>query len=286
MIRTVFFGSNQYSVIILKKLLELPNFTVSTVVTKPDAPVGRNQTITANPVSEFSQKNNLNLLQPLDFDQDFTSQLENLKADLSICVAYGPPFFTPEIIDIFPSKIINLHPSPLPRYRGAAPGPWQIANGETTSAMSFFVIDELPDHGPIIDQISFSILKTDTSADFYNRAFQVGADHLEAVLKKYLANPENLTPQNHTKKTYFPKMNKEIAKIDWSHSPEYIEAFIRAMHPWPIAWTEVVDKNNKVLRAQILSSHLENGKLYIDQIKLEGKNTANWSNIQSHYSLI
>ncbi len=282
----VFFGSNQYSVIILKALLAIPDFQVIAVVTKPDAPVGREQKITGNPVSEFSKKNNLKLLQPPDFDSAFIQQFCELKPDLALCVAYGPPFFTSELINIPKYKIINLHPSPLPKYRGATPGPWQIINGETKSALSFFVIDEKPDHGPLITQIPFNITPTETSTTFYEKAFSLGAQSLETVLKNYLQNPQKLTEQDHSQKSYYPKLTKESGKIDWSKSPDSTERFIRAMHPWPLAWTEVKDPNNQVKRVQILSSHLENGKLILGLVKIEGKTESSWKNLQSHYQLV
>lgn len=291
--KVVFFGSNQYSVVILKKLLELKEFQVTAVVTKPDAPVGRDQKITANPMAEFTHQYVgthdhalLQLFQPTDFDQSFFDKFKSLQPDLAICVAYGPPFFTQEMIDIPKYKIINLHPSPLPHYRGAAPGPWQIINGENTSAMSFFVIDDKPDHGPVISQIPFAISPTETSTSFYDKAFSLGADNLELVIKNYLKNPQNLQPQDHTQKTYFPKLNKDSGRIDWNKSPEYNERFIRAMQPWPIAWSELTDQNGQKKRVQILSSQLRSGKLLLDQVKIEGKQAASWSDIQSHYRLV
>ena len=104
------------------------------------------------------------------------------------------------MIDIPTHKIINIHPSPLPKYRGATPGPWQIINGETTSAVTFFQIDALPDHGPIITQIPLKITPTETAATFYQKAFTLAATNLEPVLKSYLTHPNSLTPQDHTQK--------------------------------------------------------------------------------------
>lgn len=287
MYRVIFFGSNQYSLTILQKLLTLPDYNIVAVVTKPDSPAGRGKPITKNPVSQFvSQNSSLPLFQPEDFVPDFVNQFAELKADLGICVAYGPPFFTPTMCQIPRYGIINLHPSRLPQYRGAAPGPWQIIHGESQSALTFFLIDEKPDHGPLIAQIPFTITPNETSTTFYEKAFSLGARNLEITLNNYLKDPQAITPQDHSQKSYFPKLTKDSGKIDWSKDPQYLERFIRAMQPWPLAWTEVIDADNQIKRAQILSSHLENGKIILDQVKIEGKREAFWKSLQGHYQLL
>ena len=285
MIKIVFFGSSEYSVIILKKLLILKDFQVIATVTKADKAVGRQQKITPNPVSLFSKKNNLKLLQPLEFDQKFIKEYKNLKADLALVVAYGPPYFTQKMIDIPKYKVINIHPSPLPKYRGATPGPWQIINGETKSTLTFFQIDSLPDHGPIITQIPFDIKINETATSFYNKAFNLAAKNLEKVLKKYIQNPTQLQTQDHSQKTYFPKFNKDKAKINWSWSSNKIFRFINALNPWPIAWTYVTNKKNQQLKMKIFSSTLRNKHLIPNLIQIEGKNKSDWSEISKYYSI-
>lgn len=277
MTNLIFFGSSQHSVLILQKLLEISDFHVLAVFTKPDKAVGRNQEITANPVSDFAKKNNLKLFQPEVFDNNLISAIKDLKPDLAICVAYGPPYFTQEMIDIAKFKIINIHPSPLPKYRGATPGPWQIINGETKSAVTFFQIDALPDHGPIIAQIPFEINSKDTAASFYQKAFELAANNLESVLKSYISNPTKLTKQDHTQKTYFPKFTKDNAKIDWSQDEAKIERFIRALNPWPIAWTEVKNQQNQKLKMKMFSLSL---------VQIEGKKITPWSEISKYYTII
>lgn len=293
MTNIIFFGSSQYSIIILKKLLEIPDFHISTVFTKPDKPIGRSQTITPNPVAQFALNNNLPLLQPETFSDDLISTIDHLKADLGLCVAYGPPYFTQEIIDIPKYKIVNIHPSPLPKYRGATPGPWQIINGETTSAVTFFQIDALPDHGPIITQIPFNIDQNETATTFYDKAFDIAANNLESVLKSYISNLRSeirdlrsLTPQDHTQKSYFPRFTKESALINWSWPIDKIERFIRALNPWPIAWTKVKNQNNQISTMKIFSAQIESNSLIPLLVRIEGKNTTNWSEIKKYYQII
>lgn len=248
MINLIFFGSSNYSVIILKKLLEIKDFNVLGVITKIDKPIGRDQKITPNPVAAFSKQINLKLFQIEEFTPEFKLEIKNLKLDIGLCVAFGPPYFDQELIDIPKFKIVNIHPSPLPKYRGATPGPWQIINGETKSAVTFFQIDALPDHGPIISQIPFDITPQETATSFYQKAFNLAVDNLESILKSYISNPGSIQEQDHSQKSYFPKFNKESAQINWNWDDLKIDRFVRALNPWPIAWTFVTNQQNQILK--------------------------------------
>jgi len=281
MTRIVFFGSASYSLIILDKLISLSDFSLALVVTKIDRPVGRQQQITPNPVAQYALDHHLPLLQIEDFSPDVVSQISTLSADLGICVAFGPPFFDNTLINLFPRGIINLHPSPLPRYRGASPGPWQIINGETTSAITFFQIDLLPDHGPIITSLPFIIDEEETSASFYHKAFTLAAENLNNTLHQYLSGQIKLIPQNESQKTYFPKLSKNSGKINWTASPVAISRFVRAMQPWPIAWTEVKNHQGQTLRLKIFSFDTQP-----IQVQLEGKKPTLWSEIKNYYTII
>ncbi len=285
MVNLVFFGSSEYSVTILKKLLEINSFKITAVVSKTDKPTGRDQTITSNPVAAFARVNNLNLLQPEDFDKTFVSQFKELNPDIGLVVAYGPPYFTQELIDIPKYKIVNIHPSPLPKYRGATPGPWQIINGETKSSVTFFQIDALPDHGPIISQIPFDISPSETATSFYLKAFDLAAQNLESVLTNYINSPGNIIPQDHTQKTYFPKFSKETAKIDWSWDSQKIVRFIQALNPWPIAWTIVANQNQENFKMKIFSAACVTNNVIPAEVQIEGKKPVKWSEIEKYYRI-
>lgn len=280
MTNIIFFGSSEYSIVILKKLLKINDYNVSAVVTKIDKPIGRNQQITPNPVALFAKQQNLNLLQIEEFTPEFKLEIRNLKLDIGVCVAFGPPYFDQEMIDLPKYKIINIHPSPLPKYRGATPGPWQIINGETKSAVTFFQIDCLPDHGPIIAQIPFDITSTETATSFYNKAFDVASNNLEIILKSYILNPKSIYPQDHSQKSYFPKFDKDSAQINWSWDNNKISRFVRALIPWPVAWTYVTSKQGQQLKMKIFSFNTEP-----IEVQIEGKKNTNWSEISKYYQV-
>jgi len=283
MTKIVFFGSSEYSLIVLQALLKIPDFSLVAVVTKPDKPVGRNQTVTPNPVAKFAHDHHLLLLQPENFDKNFILKIRKLKIDLGLCVAYGPPFFTPEMVNIPKFKIVNIHPSPLPKYRGATPGPWQIINGETKSAVTFFQIDPLPDHGPLISQLPFDISADETAHSFYLKAFTLAASKLKSILESYISNAVPLMEQHHSQKSYYPKFTKDSAKIDWSWDTNKIYRFINALNPWPIAWTLVTNPSKDILRMKIFSSSIINRNLNFHLVQIEGKKPILWEDIKSYY---
>lgn len=277
MTKTIFFGASAYSNIILKKLITLKNFPLLAVVTKIDKPAGRHQHPTENPVAQFARRHRLPLIKTDQFNTQFIDKFKKLKPDLGIVVAYGPPFFTPQMIAVPQYKIVNIHPSPLPAYRGAAPGPWQIIHGQKHSAVTFFQIDPNPDHGPIIAQIPFKISTSETAESLYQKAFKLAAKHLEPILKSYIANPKSLTPQNHSQKSYFPKLTKAQAQINWSWSPAKINRFIRALYPWPIAWTYVKNTQGRLLKMKMFPKNI---------VQIEGKKPIPWSQIKNYYRLV
>lgn len=288
MTKIIFFGASIYSIPILEKLSQLSDFKLVSVVSKIDKAFGRDQKITPNPVTKYCQDHQLPLLQIEEFDKNCKLKIKNFGSKLGLCVAFGPPFFDEETINLFPQKIINIHPSPLPKYRGATPGPWQIINGETKSSVTFFQIDALPDHGPIISQIPFDISPTETADSFYKKAFSLAVNNLQSVLESYLSTTKPLLTQDHTQKSYYPKLTKDTAIIDWSWELEKIERFIRALNPWPIAWTFTSNVNGDLFKMKIFSAEIDKEKhqLIPKIVQIEGKNKIDWSEIKKYYSII
>jgi len=286
MIRTIFFGASEYSVPVLEALVKDKKTKIIAVVTKPDKKADRNMLLKENIVTQIAKKHNLKIIKTEQFDTDFLKFYYSKKFDLGIVVAYGPPYFTKEMIDFPIYKVINIHPSPLPLYRGATPAPYQIINGETKSALSFFQIDELPDHGPIIKSILFDIDSTDTSSIFYEKAFKIASENISKVLKNYMEHPTDLLVQDHSKKTYHAKLTKDMAKIDWSKPANYNERFIRAMQDWPVAWAKVKNQNGDVLTMKIFSSKIVDKSLSLDTVQIEDKNKISWKEIEKYYKII
>jgi len=274
----VFFGSANYSLPLLEKLLEAGKKLW--VVTTPDRPVGRQQQLSPNPVAEFAQKKGLPCF-----------KLENLTQIpfpqpplLGICCVYGK-IIPASWIDYFSKGIINIHPSLLPKYRGPSPAQFALLNQEKETGVTFIKIDEKCDHGPILWQIKEKITPTDTADSLYRRLFGLAAQHLLEVIKDYLTGKIKPRPQDHSQATFTRRLTKKDGYIPLPQlfRPE-TDRKRRAFYPWPGIYTQVKIKGRpRILK--ILQTHLEKGKLVIDQVQLEGKRPVTFAQFSEAYPL-
>jgi methionyl-tRNA formyltransferase len=267
-LKIVFFGTPSYILPILEKLHK--NFEVIAVVTQPPKKVGRDQRLTYSPVDTFAYKKKIEII----FDPTKAP-----KAELGICAAYGQ--IIPKVtIDNFKYGILNVHPSLLPKYRGASPIQAAIANGDAKTGVTIIKMDEKMDHGPIVTQFKEDILPEDTGETLRNRLFERSADVLIDLIPNYGKEKVNPREQTHTQSTFTKIIKKEDGFIDLKKkTPEEAERFIRAMQPWPQAWTTL--ENGK--RLKLLKSHIEEGKLILDEVQLEGKTPVKWMQFESAY---
>lgn len=207
-------------------------------------------------------------------------------ADVGVLASYGK-ILSAEEVAAPRLGILNIHPSLLPRYRGATPVPSAILAGETATGVTIIKLDEKVDHGPVVAQVKLAIEPADTSQTLLAKAFTAGAQELLKILPGYLAGKIELRPQEHWWATFTKRLTREDGQIDWQKSPEYQERFIRAMFPWPGSWTYVQTERNtphvtrKILK--ILKAHLANGKLVLDQVQLEGKKPVSFKQFQEGY---
>jgi methionyl-tRNA formyltransferase len=178
--------------------------------------------------------------------------------------------------------LLNLHPSLLPKYRGPTPVPTAILAGEKETGLTIIKVDEQIDHGPIVIQFKEEIGNHETSDDLLKRLFTKGAQELILLLPDYLEGKIELEEQKHLKATLTQKLTKESGKIDWAKPVDYQERFVRAMSPWPEAWTEI-KINQETKRLKILKAHLEEEKLVLDEVQLEGKNPVSFKQFQEGY---
>ncbi len=253
-VKIVFFCSDKYSQIVLNELQQNQNFEI---------------------IKIFKNKNDLN------------NDLEKLtKPDVGIVASFGA--LIPKDIISWPKKgLLNLHPSLLPKYRGPTPVPAAILNGEKETGLTIIQVDEQIDHGPIVAQFKEAIKPEDTSESLLQRLFKMGAEVLTTILPAYLEGKIKLREQNHFQATYTQKLTREDGKMNWSKSADYLERFVRAMYPWPGAWTEIKLKMKneklKIKRLKILKTHLENGKLVLNIVQLEGKKPVNFKQFLEGY---
>ena len=228
------------------------------------------------------------VLKALEKDKRFQI-VKNLKdkPDVGVLASYGK-ILSPEILVIPKYGILNIHPSLLPKYRGASPVQTVILAGDKETGVSIIKMDEKVDHGPIVAQFTEKILPADTAESLYLRLFAGGTEVLLTILPTYLKDQIELRQQNHSQSTHTKKLSREDGKIDWKWSPEKIERHVRAMHPWPGAFTNVKIKNQISKRLKILKAHLERlspntCRLIPDLVQLEGKKPVTWKQFCEGY---
>jgi methionyl-tRNA formyltransferase len=236
-LKIIFMGTAELACASLEKLARDEKFQMLAVVTQPDKPKGRELKLTASPVKILAEKLELPVLQPLKArDEKFISELHELKPDLMVVVAYGQ-ILPQTILDLPKFGCLNVHTSLLPKYRGAAPIQWAIANGETETGVTIMKMDAGLDTGPILSVRRTPILPTDDSQILHDRLAQLGAELLVKTIPDYVIGEISPPPQPNEGSSYAAKIKKEDGRIDWSLPAKKIWNRLRAFTPWPGAFT-------------------------------------------------
>jgi methionyl-tRNA formyltransferase len=235
--RIVFCGTPEFAVPSLRRLSMHPEISVEAVITQPDRPRGRGQNVTSSPVKEAALAAGLRVYQPETIKSDSSQEfLKRIAPDAVVIIAYGQ--IVPAYLLAIPRLgWINVHGSLLPRYRGAAPIHWAIANGETLTGVTTMQIDAGMDTGPLLLQRELEIGPDETAPELYARMSEAGADLIVDSLLKFGRAEIVPTPQDSEKATYAPILKKEDGRIDWSRTARQIYNRMRGFAPWPGAYT-------------------------------------------------
>ena len=248
--RIIFFGTPSFAIPTLRQLFDGPDEVVA-VVTQPDRKKGRGQKVLPSPVKELASMHDVRVLQPEHVKEPlFQEEMKELHPDLFVVTAYGQ--ILPESLLRIPVHgAINVHASLLPRYRGAAPIPWVILNGERVTGVTTLMMDAGMDTGNILLQSEILIGERETSETLHDRLAKLGAQLLEETIAGLKS--EKITPvsQDHSVVTYAPFIRKEDGRIDWSKEAVEIDRQVRAFNPWPGAHTKWEGKLLKVFEGEI-----------------------------------
>jgi methionyl-tRNA formyltransferase len=253
--RIVFIGTPEFSVIILKGLIN-SGLKPVLVVTETDKPVGRKQIITPPPVKLLAQEYHIPIAQPEEIS-NLKSKILNLSPDLIVVAAYGQ-IIPKSILEIPRHGCLNVHPSLLPRWRGPSPIQYAILNGDKKTGVTIMLIDEKTDHGPILSQREIIISENETGETLCEKLTDLGTRLLlETIsqLEKGLAKPR---PQDEEKATYSKFLTRQDGEINWKKTAEEIERQIRALELWPGSFVPWQSRDKllkiKILKARILKS--------------------------------
>lgn len=237
--RIVFFGTPDFAVASLRSLVN-GRFTVAGVVTQPDKPQGRSRSeLVAPPVKVAAQSEGIPVLQPVRPVGDvFATILRRLEPDLGVVVAYGH-ILRPEILAIPSRGMINVHASLLPRYRGAAPIQHAILRGEVETGISIMQMEAGLDSGPVLHRVVTPIGPEETAGALAERLAELGAAALVEALSLIQGGLVRPQPQDHTRATYAPKIDREMARMVWTRDATTLARQVRAFDPAPGAWTSL-----------------------------------------------
>ena len=301
--RIVFFGTPSFAVPTLKSLLQGPDEVIA-VVTQPDREKGRGRRVVPSAVKECAVPHGLPVLQPEKAKEEtFQKGVKELHPDLFVVVAYGQ-ILPKSLLEIPRYGAVNVHASLLPKYRGAAPIVWAILKGEKITGVTTIAMDQGMDTGGIFLQRKIPIEEKETGETLHDRLALLGADLLLETVTRMKTGDICPVPQDHSKATYAPPLKKEDGRIDWKKGAEEIDLQVRALRPWPGAYTnwdgrmlkiyggEVrrgMDAGKAGIVAWVGSDFIEVGtgkdSFLIQEVQLEGKKRMNVRDFLSGHSI-
>lgn len=252
--RIVFMGSASFACPCLERLLAEDGVETCGIVTQPDRPKGRHLELTPCPVKERLGTRGIPVLTPEKVNApESLAALAGLKPDVIVVVAYGQILRAP-LLAIPPLGCLNVHGSLLPKYRGAAPIQWAVANGERVTGVSTMYLNERMDAGDVILRREIEVEDEDTGGSLHDKLAVLGAEALVETLRLVRAGCAPRMPQDDAAATLAPKLKKTDGRLDWALPADSLCNRVRAFNPWPGCSCELPAGSArwvKVLRARV-----------------------------------
>ncbi len=248
--RVAFFGTSEFAVPALRALAE-SGHQVGPVVTAPARPSGRGRKLVPSPVEEEARARGLAVLAPEDPNDDaFLEDLAAHRPDVAALAAYGCILRSP-LLHLPPRGFLNIHPSLLPRYRGAAPIQRAVLAGEPETGVTVIVLSDQVDAGDIVNQLAMTIGPDETTGELSHRLAEIGAGLLLEALARLEKGTGDRTPQDPELATRAPKIGKSERNVDWRETAPRIHNRIRALSPEPGAVTSFRERRIVLLRSRL-----------------------------------
>lgn len=298
-INVAFFGTSDRSIPILDSLKN-SKFNLKLCITKSDVTVGREKIIKPTGVKSWAIENGVKFVTIENMDSLGTQKIiDNLISEnIEIGLVCDFSFIIPEKIFNFPEhKIINIHFSLLPKYRGASPIQFAVLNQDNLTGITYQLVTEKMDAGDIVFQSELPITGKETSEELNKTLFEKAAYEIEMVLDKYISGEFIPTKQDEENASYTridinkktTLISKEDALVSLKDNPSELDAKIRAFYPWPIAWTHLGEFKNlkpnkeRSLKVKLYEADLIENKLIIKKLQVEGKRIMTWEEFQNGY---
>lgn len=245
----VFMGTPDFAVVSLEQLIN-DGHEISAVFTKVDMPRGRKMIMTPPEVKVCAESHGLTVYQPATLkDPEAIETIKKLNPDVIVVVAYGK-LLPKEVLDIPPLGCINLHGSLLPKYRGAAPIQWTVLNGDKIGGVTTMYMGEGLDTGDVIETYETEVSEDETSGELFDRLAQEGAKLLSHTLELLKSGKVERKPQDESKASYAPMLDKAMCVIDWRKSASEVHNLVRGLNPWPVALTTLEGKRIKIIKTK------------------------------------
>jgi methionyl-tRNA formyltransferase len=303
--RTIFLGSGSFGVPILDALLGDPRVEVVGIVTAPDRPAGRGRTLLPTPVALRARALWVPLLQPARVrDAEVVAEVAAMRPDLGVLADFGQ-IIPAELLELPPHGILNVHPSLLPRHRGASPIQATISAGDSRTGVTIMRMDEGLDTGPVVATSEWATSGRETAPELEAKAAREGAALLARTLGPWLAGEIRPSPQPEAGATLTRRLRRADGRLDPRRGAVDIERQVRAQLPWPGSWIETAAGRLTVHRASVAGAEpgdepgtlvaagdgialaTSDGRLVLDEVQLAGRRRINGAEFRrGHAELI
>ena len=303
--KVVFMGTPDFAVGTLEAIVGAGH-EVAAVVTQPDKPKGRGGVMAMSPVKECALSHGLTVLQPLKArNPEFIEEIKAINPDVIVVVAFGQ-IIPSEIIHMPKYGCINVHASLLPKYRGASPIQWAVLDGCEYSGVTTMLMDEGIDTGDILETATVKLDERETGGSLFDRLSLVGAKLLVETLDKAEAGQLHPVKQDDSQSSYVRMMDKSFGLMDFTQPVEVLERKVRALNPWPSAFTHMDEKLLKIWDATVIQDNnvktgdygkvktdgktcfmvaCDGGYLSVNELQLEGKKRMKVEDFLRGYSI-
>ncbi len=249
--RLIYMGTPEFAVPPLEELVQ-EHYSLAAVYTQPDKPGGRGRSLTVSPVKAAALRLGLPVVQPESLkESEAVAQLAGFQPDVVLVVAYGQILPGP-VLELPRYGCLNIHPSLLPRHRGASPVPAAILAGDADTGVSIMLMDSGLDTGPVLVQERALISPQATTGSLSARLSAMAAQMLPNLIERWVKGEVTPRPQNEAEATYSAALKKEAGEIDWQLPAVDIERRVRAFQPWPGAYTSLGDRRLEIVEAVAL----------------------------------
>ena len=257
MINICFMGNPKFAVRTLDILYKDKDIDVKLVVSSEDKKRSRGK-VSPTEIKKYAQDNNIDVVTPKTVNtEEFVNKLKEIDIDYIVVVAFGQ-MIGKVLLEAYPDRIINLHPSKLPEYRGASPMQFSILNGDKITSATTMLIEKGMDSGDILMQKDVEIKDSDDYTSMEEKLGEVGALAIRDTLLNFDSLYEKRIKQDDEKATFCTKITKDMGRIDWAESSFDIINKIRAFVEYPVAYFSYEGKNIKVYKAEVLDSYKKN----------------------------